>query len=144
LTATRQDVIIVIALAKLIDHQRVLGFIHSFITRIDCSDVMKRQVRLVHQSMKKYIIKDCTLNQPHLQGPTIRIATDQAFVDQPIEHLEACILDICIKYLLLNDIGHINIFSNEQVAIDELSQEFDLFDDDKELVEYDSRCTWED
>lgn len=133
-----------IALAKLIDHQRVLGFIHSFITRIDCSDVMKRQVRLVHQSMKKYIIKDCTLNQPHLQGPTIRIATDQAFVDQPIEHLEACILDICIKYLLLNDIGHINIFSNEQVAIDELSQEFDLFDDDKELVEYDSRCTWED
>lgn len=53
LTATRQDVTIVIALAKLIDHQRVLGFIHSFITRIDCSDVMKRQVRLVHQSMKK-------------------------------------------------------------------------------------------
>ncbi len=144
LAAARQDVTTVAALAKLVDHQRVLGFIHPFITRIDCSDVMKRQVRLVHQSVKEYIIKDCTLNQPHLQGPAIRIATDQALVDQPIEHLEACILDICIRYLLLDDIGHINIFSDEQVAIDELPQEFDLFDDDKEPVEYDPRCTWED
>lgn len=143
LGAARKEVTTVAALAKLVDHQRLLSFIHPFITRIDFSDVKKRQVRLVHQSVKEYVNKDRTSNQPYLQGPAIRIASDQALVDQPIEHLETCILDICIKYLLLDEIGHINIFSFEQMAIDDLPQEIDLFEDYQEPVEYDLHCTWE-
>lgn len=141
LAAARQDVTTVATLAKLVDHQRVLGLIHPFVTRIDFSDVKKRQIRLVHQSVKEYIIKDRMLNKP--QDPLSRMATDQALVDHPIEHLEACILNLCIRYLLLDDIGRINIFSDEQLAIDELPQEWNLFDDVTEPVEYNPYCTWE-
>jgi len=144
LAAAPQDVHTMAALAKLVDHQRVLSFIHPFITRIDFSDVKKRQLRLVHQSVKEYIHKDCTSNQPRLQTPAIGIATDQALVDRSIEHLEACMSNICVRYLLLDEINHINIFSDEQVAIEELPQEFDLFNDNREPVEYDPHCSWED
>jgi hypothetical protein len=52
-------------------------------------------------------------------------------------------LDICIRYLLLDEIGNRDLFSEEQVAIAELPQEVDLFDDNGEPAEYDPYCTWE-
>ncbi len=58
--------------------------------------------------------------------------------------LEARMLDICIRYLLLHDIGAIALFSEEQLAIEELPQECDLFDDSGvEPSNYDPYCTWE-
>jgi hypothetical protein len=51
-------------------------------------------------------------------------------------------LDICIKYLLLQEVGTVPLFSEEQIAIDELPQEVDLFSDRKSF-EYDVTCTWE-
>lgn len=144
LATTPQDVHTMAALAKLIDHQRVLGLIHPFITRIDFSDVKKRQLQLVHQSVKEYIHKDCTSNQPRLQSPAIGVAIDQSLLDQSVEHLEACMLDICVRYLLLDEMNQINIFFDEQVAIEELPQEVDLFVDNREPIEYDPHCSWED
>ncbi len=144
LAAAPQDVHTLAALAKLVDHQRVLGLIHPFITRIDFSNLKKRQLRLVHQSVKEYIHKNCTSKQPHLKSPAIGIAADQALVDRSTEHSEACMLEICVRYLLLDEINQINIFSDEQAAIEELPQEIDLFNDDRELVEYDPHCSWED
>ncbi len=143
LSTAQQEVTTVAALAKLVDHQRVMSLIQPFITRIDFSDVRKRQIRLIHQSAKEFIIAELTWNWPRLQGSAVSTATNQASIGQRIESLEACILDVCVKYLLLNEIGNTDIFLEEQVAILELPQEFDLFDDDGKPVEYDRYCTWE-
>lgn len=51
-------------------------------------------------------------------------------------------LDVCIEYLLLHEIGTSPLFSEEQIAIDELPQDVDLFTDRKSF-EYDVDCTWE-
>lgn len=80
--------------------------------------------------------------EPHIHGPALTEA-DQMGFDQHSESQEAFILDICVRYLLLDDIGNRDLFSEEQVAIAELPQESDLFNDDEEPVEYDPYCTWE-
>jgi hypothetical protein len=64
-------------------------------------------------------------NQPCLQGPALT-ETDQTILDQRVESLEAFILDICIRYLLLHEIGNTDLFSEEQVAIAEQPQELDI------------------
>ncbi|KAG2004120.1 hypothetical protein GB937_009137 [Aspergillus fischeri] len=53
---------------------------------------------------------------------------------QQLEDLNAFILDICIRYLLLDDIDQRSLFSEEQMAIAELPQDDDLFNDNKEPV----------
>ena len=143
LSATQQEVTTVAALAKLVDHQRIISLIQPFITRIDFSDVRKRQIRLVHQSVKEFIIAELTWNWPRLEGSAISTATDQTSIGQRIESLEACVLNLCVRYLLLDEIDNTDLFSEEQVAIQELPQEFDLFNDDGKPVEYDRYCTWE-
>ncbi|MCJ1398882.1 hypothetical protein MMC11_002083 [Xylographa trunciseda] len=143
LSTAQQEVTTVAALDKLVDNQRVMSLIQPFITRIDFSDVRKRQVRLVHQSVREFIIDKLTGNWPRLQGSAILTAINSASIDQRIESLESCFLNICIRYLLLDEIGNTDLFSAEQVAIEELPQEFDLFDDHGEPVEYDPYCTWE-
>jgi ankyrin repeat protein len=92
--------------------------------------------------VKEFILKAWTSNQPYLKGSALT-ETDQMILDQRVESLEAFILDICIRYLLLHEIGNTDLFSEEQVAIAELPQEFDLFNDNKEPAEYDPYCTWE-
>ena len=64
-------------------------------------------------------------------------------VQQRTECLEAGTLNICIRYLLLHDIGSKPLFSEEQVAINELPQEYDLFSDNDEPNDYTPYCTWE-
>lgn len=85
--------------------------------------------------MKEFIIKRWTSNWACLH--------DSALTDIDSESREAFILDICIRYLLLDEIGNKDLFSQEQVAIAELPSEFDLFSDDAEPIEYDPYCTWE-
>ncbi|KAG9247285.1 hypothetical protein BJ878DRAFT_580806 [Calycina marina] len=110
LGSAREEVSTVTALARLVDHQRVMSLIHPFVAHVDFNDVKKRQVKLVHQSVKEFIVR--TSNRSGLQ--------------------KAAILGICIRYLLLDDFGHTDLFSEEQVAIEELPQEFDLFNNDEE------------
>ncbi|EXJ89941.1 hypothetical protein A1O3_03008 [Capronia epimyces CBS 606.96] len=125
----------VAALAQLVDHERLISLIHPFITRVDYDDVRKRQVRLVHQSVKEFIRE-----WPHLGNSlTARLRTD---THQEIESSEALVLDLCIDYLLLDEIGSSHLFSEEQVAIIELPHEPDLFET-TDMSEYDPYCTWE-
>ncbi|KAF2440432.1 hypothetical protein P171DRAFT_394849 [Karstenula rhodostoma CBS 690.94] len=138
LAASQHEVTTVAALAQLVDHQRLMSLIHPFITRIDFSDTKKRQVQLVHQSVKEFVVR----GEPRLQGFATLPAPDRAISRYHIDGLEAFILDLCIKYLLLEEIGSSNLFSDEQIAIDELPQEVDLFND-RESFEYDPHCTWE-
>ncbi|KFY93587.1 hypothetical protein V498_04342 [Pseudogymnoascus sp. VKM F-4517 (FW-2822)] len=145
LDAAQEGVTTVAALAKLVDHQRVMSLIQPFIARVDFSDVKKRQVRVVHQSVREFIIREWDSNRPVLQGQAqgVSTPTDRVFIHQRSGSLEAGILDICIRYLLLDDIGHTNLFSEEQMAMEELPQEFDLFNNDDEPNDYDPCCSWE-
>ncbi|KAH8695691.1 hypothetical protein BGW36DRAFT_429550 [Talaromyces proteolyticus] len=134
-----QHVSTVAALDRLVDHQRVMSFIHPFIAPIDFNDLKKRQVRLVHQSVKEFAIEKFVIKE----GPALNEGDKMILRQRRVENLEAFTLDICIKYLLLDDIGNRDLFSEEQVAIAELPQESNLFNDSEEPVEYDPYCTWE-
>ncbi|KAL4936888.1 hypothetical protein BDV06DRAFT_204043 [Aspergillus oleicola] len=137
-----EDIKTIDALSERVDHQRVISLISPFIASVDFSDLKKRQVRLLHQSVKEFILKECTLHQPFLPGLTL-LRHGQMNPGQCLERLEAFILMICIKYLLLDDIGNKDLFSDEQIAIAELPQEFDLFADEEVSVTYDPNCSWE-
>ncbi|KAF7877700.1 hypothetical protein EAF04_001371 [Stromatinia cepivora] len=133
-------------LAELVDHQRVIGLIQPFVAQVDFSDVRKHQVRLVHQSVKEFIFKELSPDSP--APGTLAISAqggiDQVFIQQRTESLEAGIMNTCIKYLLLEHVGNADLFSEEQVAIEELPQDFNLLlDDNNESKDYDPYCTWE-
>ncbi|KAG9188865.1 hypothetical protein G6011_07570 [Alternaria panax] len=138
LAATRAKVNTVAALSELVDHQRITGLIHPFINRIDFTDTKKRQVQFVHQSVREYIIQKCS----HIQGSVTSITPDPYETHEKSNDMEAFMLGVCIDYLMLDEIGSIPLFSEEQLAIDELPQDFDLFND-SEPFEYDRHCTWE-
>lgn len=109
--AAPEGVTTVAALAKLVDHQRVMSLIQPFVVHVDFSDLKKRQVKLIHQSVKEFIIREWPSNRPGPQDPAILTATDQGLIHQRIRSLEAGIFDIYIRYLLLNNFGYTDLFS---------------------------------
>nr|XP_023908622.1 uncharacterized protein LOC112020296 [Quercus suber]POF15586.1 hypothetical protein CFP56_48780 [Quercus suber] len=142
--ATSDDgITTVAALTRLIDHQRILILIHPFIGRIDLDNVKKPQLRLVHQSVKEYVSTNRMVHQLTLSDSTIRTANVETLVDQSIDSPETLILETCMRYILLKDVDQIPIFTDVQLAIEELPQAVDLFTDRDEVVRYDPYCTWE-
>ncbi|KAK3624123.1 hypothetical protein LTR22_024108 [Elasticomyces elasticus] len=131
------DVNTVAGLEELVDHQRVLSLISPFISLIDFADIDKRQVRLLHQSVKEFMSRDLPSQQIQIRD------TFQRTHNRDIQHLDIWACGICMRYLLLDEIGQIDLFTEEQAAIEELPQEDGLFDDDLNPVEYDPSCTWE-
>lgn len=127
-------------LSELVDHQRVIGFIHPFIAQVEFDNVKKHQVRLVHQSVKQFITKES--NPSHVYDTSLT-DTDDHTSDQSRQSFESFVSDVCIRYLLLKEIGDRDLFSEEQVGILELPQESGLFADNEGPVEYDPDCTWE-
>ncbi|KND92704.1 Vegetative incompatibility protein HET-E-1, partial [Tolypocladium ophioglossoides CBS 100239] len=139
----QEGVLTLDALAKLVDHQRVMSLIQPFVAHVDFNDLRKRQVRLVHQSVQEFIVREWASNRPAQESSAIStLATDHTPVQRRAVNLEAGILDVCIRYLLLDDIGYIDLFSEEHLAIEELPQGLDLFDNDVPN-DYDPYCTWE-
>jgi hypothetical protein len=140
--STAQQVTTVDVLAELVDHERVMNLIRPFIVHVNSSDGKKRQVRLIHQSIKEFIMEKWTLF-PHPRESDLT-EPDQKVLNPRFGGAETFILDICIRYLLLDDIGNRNLFSDEQVAISELPQGgSDLFDDNDDSGEYTIYCSWE-
>jgi hypothetical protein len=138
LAAAPREIDTVDALAQLVDHQRLLSLIHPFISRLDFTDVGNRQVQLVHQSVREFVVRE----SPRLRDLVSPSGPASKFMKNDGEDSEAFILDVCVRYLLLKNIGSTPLFSAEQIAIDELPQDIDLFDDRKPF-EYDHYCTWE-
>ncbi|KAK3332634.1 hypothetical protein B0T19DRAFT_439454 [Cercophora scortea] len=138
------------ALSKLVDHQRVMSLIQPFVAHVDFGDVTNRQVRLVHQSVKEFIFGPWSLNRPSASGsPSLGgISAPSASIQQRTERLEAGLLAICIRYLLLHEINNVGLFSAEHLALEELPQDSDLFNDDNGNQvpannDYDPCCSWE-
>ncbi|QPC77852.1 hypothetical protein HYE68_008604 [Fusarium pseudograminearum] len=112
-------------LARRVDDQRVMSLIRPFISGVDFNDLKKRQVMVVHQSVKESVLNGLALTRPGLQNVEILP------VGSPItSRLENIILNVCVRYLLLDEINDAPLFSDEQVAVEELPQDMDLFSDD--------------
>ncbi|KAG6014633.1 hypothetical protein E4U43_006334 [Claviceps pusilla] len=129
-------------LAELVDHSRVLTVILPFIAYVDFSDLRKHQVRLVHQSVKEFVLDGFSTHLSTSSG----LNAAEAEVPIPGRRaavLEARLLDICIRYLSLEEIGSEELFTPEQAAILELPKEVDLFGELEGAAEYDPHCTWE-
>lgn len=143
LATSPPDVTTVAAVFGMVDHQRVMSLIHPFVARVDFEDVRRRQVRLVHQSVKEFVISQYSPSGPRLERRSTPRPSGQAVIDLHIESLEAYMMDLCVRYLLLDEIGDRDLFSEEQLAIEALPQNIDLFESDDEPVEYTQDCTWE-
>ncbi|GLA09370.1 hypothetical protein AnigIFM60653_011450 [Aspergillus niger] len=135
---TARHVTTVDDLSKLVDHQKLMSLIQPFIACVEPSNLRRYQVQLIYQSMKELILRRWEPNATYSGSPASGRDDGQRFGGP-----EALILDICIRYLLLTEIDDQYLFSEEQIAISELPQESDLFNDEKEPVKYDSHCSWE-
>lgn len=132
------------ALSRLVDHHRIFECIHPFIHQVDFSDLKKRQVEVVHQSVREFLQIHHASRKQSRQG----FLSEEKTGSTPSgslcpESLEASMLDVCLRYLALDDIGQKQLFSEHQIMIDELPEEVDLFNERTEPVEYNPHCSWE-
>ncbi|KAJ6787705.1 hypothetical protein PWT90_10410 [Aphanocladium album] len=124
-----------------IDTERVMGLIQPFIFQVEYQKKNERQIKLVHQSVREFIVTDDYFaglrNRGNAERPSTRI------VGQRIDGLERTILNICIRHLLLDDIAAQALFSSTQIAAIVLPQETDLFSDDDGPNTYTAEIDWD-
>ncbi|WPH01822.1 Hypothetical protein R9X50_00467600 [Acrodontium crateriforme] len=137
------DVKSIAALSELVDEERLIGLVRPFVATFKSDEIKNDRFRLVHQSVKEYVIENFTSDVFGPEDAAIENLCGRTFVDQSKLRLEAFMLRICIRYLLLDDIDKIDLLSEEQAAIEELPQEVDLFNDYPDPVDYNPQCTWE-
>ncbi|CZT20874.1 uncharacterized protein RCC_06734 [Ramularia collo-cygni] len=129
------------ALADLVDERRILKLIAPFISWDQSDDINKGRVQLSHQSVKEYIIQKLGSQWPGPQMMAASKVRNQPMAGQWINNLDAYMLRLCIKYLLLDDINRIEFFSEDMIFNDALPGFLD--DKEEQEVEYDAYCTWD-
>ena len=114
-----------------VDERRALNLLQPFLLNIDFEDDKKRQVRLVHQSLKNLILRDAPSKWTGSQKPARGSQATTQRIHQRRSELEADLLHICVKYLLFDEFDKNNLFSDEQVTIRILEEMpgFGCFDD---------------
>ena len=132
------EVTTVSALAQLVDHQRLLSLIRPFLFEIDPSNLKMRQVLLAHESFRKFIVDHSSIEQ---QTKTHSAPKKRLTTREPAESLQSYMLDICVRYLLLDEIDELDLFSEKQVALQHLP--LTSSHDDEGSTDYDVNCTWE-
>ncbi|KAB5575993.1 hypothetical protein GE09DRAFT_611652 [Coniochaeta sp. 2T2.1] len=118
LGTAQEDVATVAALHRLVEDLRVIDRIWPFFCyyRPWLGELRKRQ-----------FLPMCLNNVPrrHTEG------------------LESRLLEVCIQYLLLCEIGDVDLLSEENVAYEELPESIDLFSDDDKSLDDETSDTWE-
>lgn len=138
------DVTAVAEVAELVDHQGVMVLIQPFVASVDFSDLKKRQVVLVHQSVKEFILNGWASRRRGLHNvEKLSLTGSNTAASLNTLTLEKSIFDICVRYLLLDEINDVPLFSEEQFVIEELPKDLDLFSDDNEAAAYNADCSWE-
>lgn len=135
---THPDCTTVAEVAGLVDYQCVMSLIGLFIAGVDFNDLKKRQVTFVHPSAKEFVLNGLPLTRSGLQNvETLSSAPSIA------SRLENTIFDVCVRYLLLDEINNEPLFYEEQIAADELPQDVNLFSDDDGATTYTTDSSWE-
>lgn len=131
-------------LSKLVDCKMIMSLIHPFVARVDFADLAKRDVKLVHPSVREFVVGSPTLHGSRRADLSGSVAKSPAAVRQHgIEGLEASLLAICIRYLLLDEIGKTALFSEECSSLEELSPDVDLFTDNPAPIQANPHGSWE-
>lgn len=114
------------ALKDYVDEKRALSLLQPFLSQVDFQDVKKNQVKLVHHSLKELILRDVPSNWTQSQT-----TADERRVQKRQPELEAAMLRVCVKYLLLDDFNQSDLFSEEAETVQELHElpGFGIFDD---------------
>jgi hypothetical protein len=110
--ATENDTIN--SLSGLVDHREVMKLIHPFVTRVDYADVDKRQVQLVHQSVEEFAWLLASGNSS---------ASNLQYKPYFFRYVQAEMLDICIRHLLLDEVDTTSLFSKTDLAREHLPRE---------------------
>ena len=131
-----------------VDEKRVLNLVQPFVGHVDFDDVKKRQVMLVHQSLKLLILRRPPSAWERLGNLDKMSKTEKMQMEQRQSELEAQLLAICVRYLLLNefDDGEMALFSEDQQQAEiltHLPQGDGLFDDsdDADVPDQDGGAT---
>ncbi|KAI1340896.1 hypothetical protein F5Y15DRAFT_422789 [Xylariaceae sp. FL0016] len=107
-----EDVQTVTGLEQTIHYPKVMNLVQMHCHPVDSEDLHSRQVRCRHRSVTK-----------------------------PTETDEAHMVNICVRYLLLGEIGQRHLWSSKQRALYELPQEQGIMDYEQRGG-YDPLCTW--
>lgn len=99
------------ALKDYVDGKRALSLLQPFLSQIDFQDVKRNQVKLVHHSLKELILRDTHSNWAQPQNNA-----DERRVQQRQPKLEAALLRVCVKYLLLEEFDQNDLFSEGDTA----------------------------
>ncbi|KAF5237122.1 hypothetical protein FAUST_6262 [Fusarium austroamericanum] len=135
---THPDCTTVAEVAGLVDDQRVMSLIGPFIAGVDFNDLKKRQITFVLPSAKEFVSNGLALTQSGLQNvETLSSAPSIA------SRLKNSIFDVCVRYLLLDEINNEPLFYEEQIAADELPQDVYLFSDNDGATTYTTDSSWE-
>lgn len=93
--------------------------------------------------VKEFIFKELSPDSlaPGILAISTQEGINQVFIQQCTESLEVGIINICIKYFLLEYIGNTNLFFEKQIAIEKLPQDFNLlFDNNNKSKDYNPYC----
>ncbi|KAL8927590.1 MAG: hypothetical protein Q9172_001300 [Xanthocarpia lactea] len=117
----------VVALQDYVDEKRALSLLQPFLSEIDEQDVKKHQVKLVHHSLKELILRR---DVPADWAQSQDIANERR-LQQRHSKLEAGLLHVCVKYLLLDEFDQKDIFSEEEERVQDFQAllGFGMFDD---------------
>ncbi|KAL9580025.1 MAG: hypothetical protein Q9212_004742 [Teloschistes hypoglaucus] len=114
------------ALKDYVDEKRVLSLMQPFLSQVDFQNVKKNQVKLVHHSLRELILRETPSNWAQSQN-----IADERCVQKRQAELEAAMLRVCVKYLLLDDFNQNDLISEEGATAQRLQElpGFGLFDD---------------
>ena len=105
-----------------VDEKRALDLLQPFLSQVDFEDDKKRQVRLVHQSLKELILRDAPFDWGRSQNTARESHAHKQRIHQRQSKLEANLLHVCVKYLLFDEFDEKNLLSDEQETIQSLEE----------------------
>ena len=107
-------------LEEFIEEERALRLLQPFLPQIDENDHKRRQVTLVHYSLKELILQEAPSKRWGEEKNELKNQKAiQKHAEQRQKDLEGFMMQICIKYLLLKEIDDCELFSEEQIAFQE-------------------------
>ena len=105
-----------------VDERKVLTLLQPFLLQVDFEDVKKRQVRLVHESLRDLILQYVPSDWGRSHNTARESMADNNRIEQRQPKLEASLSRLCVEYLLFDDFDQKALFSEEQETIQTLEE----------------------
>lgn len=130
---------------QLVYYEETKMIIQRIFPYLDLDDLRRRQVSLPHTAAGSIVIQAWNSDQEESDGPRRIVSPGKSIVltsDSDMD-IERKMLQLCMRYLLLDEVDSMVLLSQEQNAMEELPQEFELFSDEDDSNSYTVECTWE-